>query len=104
MGIVIDPQLRHSFEYDGAKFEVVCLTGREVLRLSTQLSEVNENADAIYSILHSCVKGWTGINDSNGKPVVCNPASIDSLPVEVAVKVFEFIAQLSGLSGDDQGN
>ena len=104
MPIVIDPKQKHTVEIEGATFEVSALTGRQVLNLSGQLVEVEQNATAIYSVLHSCIKGWHGVEDSEGRPVACNPASIDHLPVPVAVKIFEFVTNLSGLTAEDTGN
>ena len=104
MSIIIDPKQEHSLEIEGVTFQISALTGRQVLSLSGQLVDVEENATAIYSVLHSCIKSWTGVVDSEGRPVACNPASIDHLPVPVAVKVFEFVTSLSGLTAEDSGN
>ncbi len=104
MSIIIDPKQKHSVEIEGASFEVSALTGRQVLTLSGQLVDVEENAGAIYSVLHSCIKSWSGVEDSEGRPVACKPAYIDHLPVPVAVKVFEFVTSLSGLTAEDSGN
>lgn len=104
MPIVIDPKQTHRIEVEGAAFEVTALTGRQVLQLSGQLVDVEQNAGAIYSVLHSCLKSWEGIEDSEGRPVVCNPGTIDHLPVQVAVEVFQFITGLSGLTAEDTGN
>lgn len=104
MPIVIDPDKTHSFEYEGTTFEVKALTGRDVLMFSATIGSIEENADGIYTVLHSALKSWEGVEGPDGNPLPCEPKYIDALPVNVAVKVFEFIASLSGLSGEDQGN
>lgn len=104
MGIVIDPTQQHTVDVEGATFSVVSLTGRQVLGLSQTLSNVETNADGVYQVLHKCVKSWDGVTTGEGAALPCSGENLDALPVDVAVKVFEFIASLSGLSGGDQGN
>lgn len=104
MGIVIDPTMQHSVEIEGATFSVVALTGRQVLQLSQTLANIETNADGVYQVVHKCVKAWSGVTKTGGEELPCNGENMDALPVTVAVKIFEFIASLSGLSGDDQGN
>ena len=104
MGIVIDPEERHVLKIDDCRFTVRGLTGREVLRLSRQLSSVDSDADGIFDVLHVSLLEWTGVTDRDGKALEVTAENVDRLPLETAVKIFEKIASLSGLEGADQGN
>jgi hypothetical protein len=104
MGIVIDPLQIHEKEIDGAVFRAQGLTGRQVLSLSAQLGEGSTDNDAIYEVVQKSVKSWTGVTYTSGEEIPCTPDNIDLLPVAVAVALFEFVASLSGLTGEEAGN
>lgn len=101
MPIVIDPKRLHDVKIGDVTFRVKAMTGREILALSGDLATMDNNPDAIYSVLHKCLKKWKGVVAANGKEVPCTPENIDALPVEVSAQVFEKITSISGLQGQE---
>lgn len=104
MAITIDPKLTHSTETEGATFHVRPMTGRQVLAMSTRVTEDEADQSVIYEVITSTLASWDEVLDPEGKPLECNAENIGLLPLQVAVHVFEFAASLSGLTGEDAGN
>lgn len=104
MAITIDPLATHATEKDGATFHVRAMTGRQVLSMSTRMTDDGADSDLIYEVITDSVDSWEGVIDGNGAPVTCDKKAIEHLPLDVAVHLFEFIASLSGLTGEEAGN
>lgn len=104
MPVIINPSQEHELKYEDSTFKITAMTGRQMLQLSSALNEVSSDPSVIYDVLHTVLKSWQGIQNPAGEEVPCTPENIDSLPVEVAAKIFEFASSLSGLSEADEGN
>lgn len=104
MAITIDPKATHSTEIDGATFHVRPLTGRQILAMSTRITGEEADGKVIYEVAISTLDSWEGVVDSEGKPIKCIEKNIELLPLTVAVRLFEFAASLSGLTGEEAGN
>ena len=104
MAITIDPKTTHKTEVEGAVFHVRPLTGRQVLAMSTRISESETDPEIIYEVIQSTIDRWEGVLDGDGNAIKCSKKNIEFLPLKVAVHVFEFAASLSGLTGEEAGN
>lgn len=104
MAIKIDPQTTEATEFEGAIFKVRPLTGRQVLAMSTRVSEKDSDPEVIYEVVIQTLDSWEGVVDGEGSPIECNEKNIEFLPLKAAIHVFEFAASLSGLTGEEAGN
>ena len=104
MAITIDPKATHSTETEGATFHVRPMTGRQVLAMSTRITEEEQDNSVIYEVITSTIASWEEVLDPEGSPLECNAENIGLLPLPVAVHLFEFAASLSGLTGEEAGN
>ncbi|MEO2122081.1 MAG: hypothetical protein ABGY10_01940 [bacterium] len=104
MAITIDPKATHATEKEGATFHVRAMTGRQVLSMSTRMTNDGADSDLIYEVITGAVSSWEGVLDGGGAAVPCDAQAIEHLPLPVAIHLFEFITGLSGLTGEEAGN